>query len=151
MWITALTSLIGGVFGVGEKYVDGKNKVREAKISAEVARWAAKATAYENDAQRTHSWEVEALKLSQFSWKDEFWTIILGVLLLSPMCFSLAFVFTGNEQYREASTAMWATYGAMPLVFQFIYPAVILASMGMRYKGKSDAANSIKSVIDNKA
>lgn len=146
MWL----KLLGSVFGIGEKYVEGKNKIREAKIDADVAKWTAKAQAYENDAQRTNSWEVEALKQSQYSWKDEFWTIILGILLLSPMCLAIAFVFTGNSQYKEAIEAMWSAYNQMPLVFQFIYPSVILASMGMRYKGKKDAADSIRNAIDSK-
>lgn len=146
MW---LTSLLGGVFGIGEKYVEGKNKIREAKIEADVAKWVAKAKAYESDAQRTHSWEIEALKQSQYSWKDEFWTVVLGVLLLTPMALAMIAVFTGNPQYKEAITAMWKAYEEMPYVIQGLYPFVILASMGMRYKGKTEAANSIKKVIDN--
>ena len=145
MWL----SLISGIFGVGEKYVEGKNKIREAKISASVAKWTAKAQAYENDAQRTHSWELEALKQSKDSWKDEFWTIILGVLLLAPMVLGILFVFTGNALYKDAISEIWESYAAMPIVFQGLYPAVILASMGMRYKGKKEAADSIKNVIDS--
>ena len=130
------------------KYVEGKDKIRQAKIAAEIAKWTAKAQAYENDAQRTHSWEVEALKQSQYSWKDEFWTVILGILLIGPMALAIVSVMTGDIIYTEATKAMWQAYKDMPYVIQGLYPAVILASMGMRYKGKRDAAESIKQVVD---
>lgn len=148
MW-SAITGVIGGIFGIGEKYVEGKNQIRIAKVSAEVAKWTAKAAAYEADANRTQSWEMEALKQSQYSWKDEFWTVILGVLLLTPMALAIAGVATGDAMFNEMIKSAWAAYESMPLVIQSLYPVVILASMGIRYKGKREAAESIKNVIDS--
>lgn len=148
MW-SGIASVIGGIFGIGEKYVEGKNQIRMAKVDAEVAKWTAKAAAYEADANRTQSWEMEALKQSQYSWKDEFWTIILGILLLTPMALAIAGVVTGNQMFKEMIDAAWAAYESMPLVIQSLYPIVILASMGIRYKGKREAAEAVKNVIDS--
>lgn len=148
MW-SGIASAIGGIFGIGEKYVEGKNQIRMAKVGAEVAKWTAKAAAYEADANRTQSWEMEALKQSQYSWKDEFWTVILGVLLLTPMALAIAGVVTGDSMFKAMIDAAWAAYGSMPIVIQSLYPVVILASMGIRYKGKREAAESIKNVIDS--
>lgn len=126
------------------KYREGKDRINLAKIEAKVAKWAAKAQAYENDAQRTHSWEIEALRQSQYSWKDEFWTLVLGLLLLAPMVLAIIGTATGNPKFKEMIDAAWAAYASMPYVLQGLYPAVILASMGIRYKGKREAAEAVK-------
>lgn len=150
MW-QSITNLFGGIFGIGEKYVEGKNKIRLAKVDARVAKWSAVAASYEADANRTHSWEMEALKQSQYSWKDEFWTIVLGILLLAPMILAIIGVATGDQMYQEMIKAAWSSYTAMPLVIQALYPFVILASIGIRYKGKREAAESIKEAIGSSA
>ena len=142
----AILKLLGGVFGIGEKWVEGRNQIRAAKIKADIAKWTAKAQAYDNDAQRTNNWEIEALRQSQYSWKDEFWTIILGILLLSPMALAILGVITGDDKYQLMIDAAWRAYAEMPIVIQGLYPFVILASIGIRYKGKSDAANAIRNL-----
>ena len=144
----SITDVLGGLFGIGEKYIEGKNQIRKAKIDARVAKWTAKAAAYEADANRTQSWEIEALRQSQYSWKDEFWTIVLGILLLTPMVLAIIGVATGDPTYQAMIEAAWDAYASMPVVLQSLYPMVILASMGIRYKGKREAADSIKRVID---
>lgn len=141
-----LAALFKPASDIGAAYLDGKRRIQEARINAAIAKFTAQAAAYENDAQRTHTWEMEALKQSQFSWKDEFWTVILAVLLLLPMGAAVVGVYIGNDEYQVAIKAAWETYDKMPLVFQGIYPLAILASFGIRYRGKREAADAIRSI-----
>lgn len=131
---------------LGKQYIEGKYRIQEAKINAAVAKYATQASAYENDANRTHNWEMEALRQSQFSWKDEFWTVVLAFLLLLPMVAAVAGVYAGNAEYQVAIKAAWSTYSEMPFTFQILYPFAILASFGIRYQGKRDAASAIRSL-----
>jgi len=139
-----IASLVKPASDIGKAYVEGKQKIQQAKIYAELAKWVAKAQSYENDAERTHNWEIEALKMSQYSWKDELWTIVLALLLVAPMGLAVAGVFTGSVVYTDAIIAMWNAYAGMPIVLQGLYPVAILASMGIRWKGKREAADAIK-------
>ena len=126
------------------KYRDGKDRINLAKVEANIAKWKAKAQSYENDAQRTHNWEIEALRQSQYSWKDEFWTLVLGLLLLAPMLLAIIGTATGDPKFKDMIDAAWSAYASMPIVLQSLYPFVILASMGIRYKGKRKAADAVK-------
>jgi len=138
------SSILKPASDLGKSYIEGRNRIQQAKIDAITAKWMAKAASYEADANQTHSWEIEALKMSQHSWKDEFWTAVLGILLLAPMLLAVIGVFTQDKTYTEAIDAIWRAYEGMPLVLQSLYPAVILASMGIRWKGKREAAEAIK-------
>ena len=124
---------------LGKQYIEGKYRIQEAKISAEVAKYTTQATAYENEAVRTHDWEMVAIEQMKYSWKDEFWTIIFGAILVIPMVAAVA-------GYGEEMQIAWDAYKDMPLVFQFIIPAMALASVGIRYRGKQNAADAIRSL-----
>lgn len=145
-WIAALFKPASEL---GKAYIDGKNRIQQAKIEAKVAKWVAVAAAHEADANRTHTWEMEALRQSQYSWKDEMWSVVLAVLLLSPMLMGIIGVFTENIAWGQAVDTMWKVYGEMPIALQVLYPAAILASFGIRYKGKTRAAEAIKDITDD--
>lgn len=129
---------------LGRTYIEGKNRIKAAKIDASVAKWLSKAAAYENDAQRTHGWELEALRQAQYSWKDEMWSVILATILLYPLIMGALSIFTNDPTYTVALEASWKAYKDMPIFFQALFPFVILASMGIRWKGKREAADAIK-------
>lgn len=134
---------------IGKAYLDNRARVEEAKLATQLAKWSAKAQAYENEAQRTHSWEMEALRQTQYSWKDEFWTIILAGILLYPIIMGALSVIFANPMYVTALEASWKAFREMPMIFQILFPFVILAAIGIRWKGKQDSARAIEKLSSN--
>lgn len=64
------------VVGAFSSYREGKTKIKEAKVGLAIAKINAEAKRYEKLVDVEADWDKEALRQSQFSWKDEFLTII---------------------------------------------------------------------------
>jgi hypothetical protein len=96
-----IPNVIGGVFGIATKWLEGTQKITEAKLQAKIvtiestARIAeAKATAFINLAasEQDHSqaWERVLVEESGKSWKDEWWTLIVSAPLIMSFIPQLA-------------------------------------------------------------
>ena len=117
MW-TAITQAIGGIFG---SWVD----LKKAKYNAESEKFKAQA-------QHEADWDSEALRQSQYSWKDELITLIM----FAP--FIVAW-------FDEAKATSWVRFvSAIPIWYQLIVVGIVAASFGLRWLFKNKLANGFK-------
>jgi hypothetical protein len=106
MW-SIITSAVGSIFG---SWVD----LKKAKYEAETSRHLAVAK-IEGD------WDMEALRQSQYSWKDEFITIIW----FAPL------VVAWFDQDRALGWVDFVT--KLPVWYQFGMFGIMAASFGLRW------------------
>ena len=71
-----LTALIGPISSLASTWLEGKVEKTKAETGAKVAKAKAEATIMEKKATGEIDWDLEAIKGSQNSWKDE-WLVIL--------------------------------------------------------------------------
>ena len=118
MW----TALIGPVSGLIGTWLEGKVEKEKAKTEADVAKKKAEATVYERKASAEIDWDLEAIKGSTTSWKDEWLTILFSVPLI------LAFI-PGMEGIVENGFKQLET---MPTWYQYSLGIIVAASFGVR-------------------
>jgi len=102
---------------------DGRVEIKKAKIGAEIAKYEAAADRWRLTAKSESDWDLEAQRQSQYSWKDEWLTIIITlpfVFLFFP--FSQDAVLTGFEYMDKA-----------PFWYQTIFMGIVAASFGLRW------------------
>ena len=103
-------------------WLEGTVEKSKAKTAAEVALKNAEAIVYEKKATAEIDWDLEAIKGSQNSWKDEWLTILFSI----PMI--LAFV-PGMEGVVQQG---FSQLEAMPEWYQYSLAVIIAASFGIR-------------------
>lgn len=103
-------------------WLEGNVEKSKAKTAAEVALKNAEALVYEKKATAEIDWDLEAIKGSQNSWKDE-WLVILFSI---PMI--LAFI-PGMEGVVQQG---FAQLEAMPEWYQYSLGIIVAASFGIR-------------------
>ena len=112
-----LGALIGPVASLANTFLEGR--VAASKANNEVK---AKATIMEKQATGEIDWDLEAIKGSQNSWKDEWLVILFSIPLI------LAFV-PGAEHIVQSGFAQLET---MPEWYQYSLGVIIAASFGVR-------------------
>ena len=111
--LATIGTVVGGWF-------ERRGRIAEAKANAEIER-------EKRLAQVTADYDIEALRASQSSWKDEFWTVIFGVIVAAPV----VAVFLGydiSDKLRE----LWAIYAGFPEWFVWTFQGIIAATFGLR-------------------
>lgn len=110
MWgmLTAVFSPLGQVVST---WIEGRNKVQEAKIEREV-----KALTHEAN------WDIVQAEASKDSWKDEWLTILISI----PMV--LAFVPGMSEYLRQGFNVL----EDCPDWYQYLVGVVFAASFGIK-------------------
>ena len=108
-----LGSIIPNIIG---RVADGFKRRRELKDAVAV-----KKLEYVNNKDMADvNWEKSAMDASRESWKDEFWTLIFGYLLLSPVW--------APEQMKQVFLA----YEGAPQWFQLCVLVSVGASFGVK-------------------
>ena len=102
--ISPVTNLIG-------KVNDNKTKIKESQIKR-----------LENAEDKLAEWESIQAENGRFSWKDEFWTVILSVPLV--LCFFPDYVSFVQNGFEALKT--------MPDFYQYWLGVAILTSFGVR-------------------
>lgn len=105
------SSLVSPVTNLVGKVNDNKTKIKERQINRLV-----------NAEDKLAEWEMIQAESGRFSWKDEFWTIILSIPLV--LCFFpdyVPFVQAGFEALKT-----------MPSFYQYWLGVAILSSFGVR-------------------
>lgn len=103
-------------------WLEGSVEKSKANTAAEVALKNAEAIVYEKKATAEIDWDLEAIKGSQNSWKDEWLTILFSI----PMI--LAFV-PGMEGVVQQG---FVQLEAMPQWYQVSLGCIVAASFGIR-------------------
>ena len=117
-----LGALIGPISQLAGTWLEGKVEKTKAETGAKVAKAKAEATIMEKKATGEIDWDLEAIKGSQSSWKDEWLVILFSVPLV------LAFI-PGME---EVVANGFAQLNAMPEWYQYSLGVIVAASFGVR-------------------
>lgn len=96
--------------------VKAKQKLTLAKINAETKR-------FELQLEATTNWDIEAMRQSQFSWKDEYLLVIL----------TLPFIGAFIPKVQEYVATGFDYIADMPIWYQTAFVGIIAASFGLRW------------------
>lgn len=115
---------------------DGRIRIKEAKIEAEIAKWKAKANYEEKQLDAETNWDLYALKQMKDSWKDEF----IMVLWFIPL---IMLFIPGMQVYAIAGFNALHTvpYGYWLVVF-----GIVASTFGLRWLFTRRIEKAIKTV-----
>ncbi len=105
-------NLIGQVANLAGTVIEGKTAVKKAEAETKM-----KIATGEID------WDIEAMKATQNSWKDEWITLLFSIPLILAFCGDW-----GNEIVQAGFTAL----EVMPDWYQYSLGGIVSASIGMR-------------------
>ena len=117
-----LSALIGPLSSLASTWLEGKVEKTKAETGAKVARAKAEATIMEKKATGEIDWDLEAIKGSQSSWKDEWLVILFSVPLILAFIPGMEGVVANGFQQLEA----------MPQWYQYSLGVIVAASFGVR-------------------
>tara|TARA_A100001011_G_scaffold380216_1_gene447248 strand:+ start:485 stop:889 length:405 start_codon:yes stop_codon:yes gene_type:complete len=80
--VLGLSSLLGPIANIAGTYIQGKVDKAKAETEVKVARAKAEAKVYETEATSSMLNEQSLTQQMAGSWKDEFWTLIFGGILV---------------------------------------------------------------------
>ena len=104
-------------------WLEGNVEKSKAKTAAEVALKNAEAIVYEKKATAEIDWDLEAIKGSQNSWKDEWLTILFSIPLILSFC---------GDWGRQVTEQGFLALEAMPSWYQYTLGVIVAASFGVR-------------------
>jgi hypothetical protein len=104
--------IINSVASLATSFIDGKTAVKKAEAQTKM-----KIATGELD------WDLEAMKGTQNSWKDEWITLLFSIPLILAFCGDW-----GNEIVQRGFVAL----EVMPAWYQYSLGGIVSASIGMR-------------------
>ena len=147
MWLTFLKfipNVISGLFGLGGNWLEKLKSESETKQSIELQKQVlvgeielSKLAAKRDVIKSGGDWEVEQAKNSATSWKDEFWTIVLGFPFISVSVAPFIDMFMDSAPYQKGdiNIAVASSLDAMALFpewYQVLLFVAVGASFGVR-------------------
>jgi ABC-type multidrug transport system permease subunit len=115
-------ALISPLANLASTFLEGRLATSKANNEVKVAEAKAKATIMQKQATGEIDWDLEAIKGSQNSWKDEWLVILFSIPLI------LAFIPGGEEIVQNGFTQL----EKMPEWYQYSLGVIIAASFGVR-------------------
>ena len=107
-----ISNMIGPVAGLAGSWIEGKTAIQKANATKNL-----KIATGEID------WDLEAMKATQNSWKDEWLTLLLSGPFILSFC---------GETGREWASAGFEALGQAPSWYSYSLGVVIAASFGVR-------------------
>ena len=117
-----LGALIGPIVSLASTFLEGHLATAKANTDMKVAEARANANIMERQATGDIDWDLEAIKGSQNSWKDEWLVILFSIPLI------LAFIPGGEEIVQNGFEQL----KNMPEWYQYSLGVIIAASFGVR-------------------
>jgi len=117
-----LNLLIGPISELAGTWLQGKVEKTKAETGAKVAMAKAEAVIMEKKATGEIDWDLEAIKGSQNSWKDEWLVILFSVPLILAFIPGMEDVVSHGFQQLEQ----------MPEWYQYSLGIIVAASFGVR-------------------
>ena len=108
--------ILGAVGGLATTYLDGKVAVQKANAEIKV-----------KQATGEIDWDIEAMKATENSWKDEWITLLFSIPLILAFCGDW-----GNDIVARGFAAL----EVMPQWYQIALGGIVSASIGMRSVSK---------------
>tara|TARA_Y100000004_G_C8834008_1_gene377430 strand:- start:73 stop:453 length:381 start_codon:yes stop_codon:yes gene_type:complete len=121
-----LNLLIKPLLGVAGDVVKGVVDTRKAKTEQKITEIKAKTSLMEKQIKGEVDWDIEAIKNTQGSWKDEYLTILFSIpLLLCFIPFTVEYVERGFEALSQ--TPDW---------YKYTLGVIVSASFGIKGASK---------------
>ena len=109
--------LLGAVGNLASTYLDGKVAVQKANAEIKV-----------KQATGEIDWDIEAIRATQNSWKDEWITLLFSIPLILAFCGDW-----GNQIVQAGFLAL----ESMPSWYQYSLGGIVSASIGFRGVSKA--------------
>lgn len=104
-----MSLVLQGLFGVASSAVEGFVETKKAKAKQKLVKIEAETSIMEKQIAGEIDWDVEAVKGSKESWKDEYLTILFSIpLLLCFLPFTVEYVERGFQALEQ--TPEWYKY-----------------------------------------
>ena len=123
-------AIVKGVVDLWSSYIDSKKAKHQAEAKFQ-----------EKLADNANTWDIMALRMSQFSWKDELITIVIFGPLIAAF---IPILFLPMDQW-QTNILIWVQFVTeLPLWYQGLIGGIAAASFGIRwmigktFKGKSE-------------
>jgi len=144
--IVAALTLIGEGF---KTWWDGRQKIKEKKVDVQIAKYEAEATRFRMQAQIEADWDMEAMRQSQYSWKDEWLTLILSIpyIMSFVVPFIEPFIPGVTQHYKEA----WLLLDQTPTWYQVSFLGIVAASFGLRWWFTNQKIGIVSQKVENGA
>jgi hypothetical protein len=114
--------LLQGLFGVASNAVEGFIETKKAKAKQKLVKIEAETSIMEKKIAGEIEWDVEAVKGSKESWKDEYLTILFSIPLL--LCF-----LPWTVEYVERG---FAALALTPDWYKYTLGVIVSASFGIK-------------------
>ena len=114
--------LLQGLFGVASSAVEGFIETKKAKAKQKLVKIEAETSLMEKQIAGEIEWDVEAVKGSKESWKDEYLTILFSIPLL--LCF-----LPWTVEYVERG---FAALALTPDWYKYTLGVIVSASFGIK-------------------
>lgn len=114
--------LLQGLFGVASNAVEGFIETKKAKAKQKLVKIEAETSIMEKQIAGEIEWDVEAVKGSKESWKDEYLTILFSIPLL--LCF-----LPWTVEYVERG---FAALALTPDWYKYTLGVIVSASFGIK-------------------
>ena len=121
-----LNVLLQGVLGVASSAVTGYIDTKKAKAKQKLVKIEAETSLMEKQITGEIAWDVEAIKGSKESWKDEYLTILFSIPLL--LCF-----LPWTVEYVERG---FAALAMTPDWYKYTLGIIVSASFGIKGASK---------------
>lgn len=118
IFFSAIADVIAQGFGLIKVGIDASAKVKVAKAEAEIER-AKREQSAEAD------WDIEALRASQSSWKDEYLTMIVS--------YPFIINFLPYPELQQAVAEGWLRLAQAPSWYPVLFMGICAASFGLRW------------------
>ena len=114
--------IISGLLGLAGNVVDGYVETKKAKAKQKLIKIEAETSIIEKQIKGEIDWDVEAIKGSKESWKDEYLTILFSIPLL--LCF-----LPWTVEYVERG---FAALAQTPDWYKYTLGIIVSASFGIK-------------------
>jgi hypothetical protein len=121
-----LGALLGPIANIAGTFLEGQLEKTKANNEVKVATAKAKAAVLERQATGEIEWDVEAIKSSAHSWKDEWLTVLFSIPLI------LAFIPGMDTVVQNGFDQL----NRMPEWYQYSLGVIVAASFGIRGASK---------------
>jgi len=118
-----ILDIVKGLFDIGKGIIDNKKVKQEKKLEIDLKKMEAQASLDIANQKATTDYDIEALRQSQNSWKDEYLTILLSLPIIGSF-------FPVVQDYVATG---WTYVSQAPLWYQASFIGVIAASFGLRW------------------
>lgn len=123
-----LQALIGPLASLATQWFSNRAEVAKAKHERKL-----------NEIANDADWESKAMANAMYSWKDEWWTVVLSL----PVIFLMVGVGMGDAELIAKVKEVFAIMSTLPEWYQYLLYIAVLASFGikgvdkmMTFKGK---------------